>query len=174
MSCDQHNDPFGHSSDWDEPENELRTIRGDSTAVGFSNEHKGILIVPVFFNVLRLNSPAHMSRWEQVQKEVKATDTYHLTETELVFGAKLAWRNSVRCIGRIQWSKLQVFDCRYVTTTSGMFEALCNHIKYSTNKGNIRLKPGTMGMTVAIQHNCPMTRCSNPHGPENGQSDPSE
>lgn len=34
--------------------------------------------------------------------------------------------------------RLQVFDCRYVTTTSGMFEALCNHIKYSTNKGNIR------------------------------------
>nr|CAD7595373.1 unnamed protein product [Timema genevievae] len=88
--------------------------------------------------LLTLNSPAHVSRWEQVQKEVKATDTYHLTETELVFGAKLAWRNSVRCIGRIQWSKLQVFDCRYVTTTSGMFEALCNHIKYSTNKGNIR------------------------------------
>ncbi|KAI4462215.1 nitric oxide synthase-related [Holotrichia oblita] len=34
--------------------------------------------------------------------------------------------------------QVQVFDCRYVTTTSGMFEALCNHIKYSTNKGNIR------------------------------------
>lgn len=32
----------------------------------------------------------------------------------------------------------QVFDCRYVTTTSGMFEALCNHIKYATNKGNLR------------------------------------
>jgi len=26
-----------------------------------------------------------------------------------------------------------------VTTTSNMFEAICNHIKYSTNKGNIRL-----------------------------------
>ncbi|KAG5898095.1 hypothetical protein JTB14_027452 [Gonioctena quinquepunctata] len=84
------------------------------------------------------NSPAHHSRWEQVQKEVAATGTYQLTETELIYGAKLAWRNSVRCIGRIQWSKLQVFDCRYVTTTSGMFEALRNHIKYSTNKGNIR------------------------------------
>ncbi|KAJ8872955.1 hypothetical protein PR048_026571 [Dryococelus australis] len=36
------------------------------------------------------------------------------------------------------WSVLQVFDCRCVTTTSGMFEAICNHIKYSTNKGNIR------------------------------------
>ncbi|KAJ9597797.1 hypothetical protein L9F63_011405 [Diploptera punctata] len=92
-----------------------------------------------FTSIRRLNSAAHNSRWEQVQKEVQHTGTYQLTETELVYGAKLAWRNSVRCIGRIQWSKLQVFDCRYVTTTtSGMFEALCNHIKYSTNKGNIR------------------------------------
>ena len=33
---------------------------------------------------------------------------------------------------------VQVFDCRYVTTTSGMFEAICNHIKYATNKGNLR------------------------------------
>ncbi|XP_063930433.1 nitric oxide synthase, salivary gland isoform X2 [Zophobas morio] len=91
-----------------------------------------------FTSIRRANSPAHTSRWEQVQKEMSTTGTYQLTETELVYGAKLAWRNSVRCIGRIQWSKLQVFDCRYVTTTSGMFEALCNHIKYSTNKGNIR------------------------------------
>ncbi|XP_066248100.1 nitric oxide synthase isoform X2 [Euwallacea similis] len=91
-----------------------------------------------FTSIRRAQSPAHISRWEQVQKEVAATGAYQLTETELIYGAKLAWRNSVRCIGRIQWSKLQVFDCRYVTTTSGMFEALCNHIKYSTNKGNIR------------------------------------
>ncbi|CAK9823130.1 Nitric oxide synthase, salivary gland [Anthophora retusa] len=91
-----------------------------------------------FSSIRRLNSDAHRYRWESVKKEVIATNTYQLTETELVFGAKLAWRNAARCIGRIQWSKLQVFDCRYVTTTSGMFEALCNHIKYSTNKGNIR------------------------------------
>lgn len=56
----------------------------------------------------RLNSPAHETRWQQVQSEIKATGTYNLTETELVYGAKLAWRNSARCIGRIQWSKLQV------------------------------------------------------------------
>ncbi|XP_044753718.1 nitric oxide synthase-like protein isoform X2 [Coccinella septempunctata] len=91
-----------------------------------------------FTSIRRLNSTAHKARWEQVQTEVKAGGTYQLTETELIYGAKLAWRNATRCIGRIQWSKLQVFDCRYVTTTSGMFEALCNHIKYSTNKGNIR------------------------------------
>ncbi|XP_018567945.1 nitric oxide synthase, salivary gland isoform X2 [Anoplophora glabripennis] len=91
-----------------------------------------------FTSIRRAQSPAHTVRWEQVQKEIAATGSYQLTETELIYGAKLAWRNSARCIGRIQWSKLQVFDCRYVTTTSGMFEALCNHIKYSTNKGNIR------------------------------------
>ncbi|CAH1168649.1 unnamed protein product [Phyllotreta striolata] len=91
-----------------------------------------------FTSIRRSDSPAHLVRWEQVQKEIATTGTYQLTETELVYGAKLAWRNAVRCIGRIQWSKLQVFDCRSVTTTSGMFEALCNHIKYSTNKGNIR------------------------------------
>ncbi|XP_011860822.1 PREDICTED: nitric oxide synthase, salivary gland [Vollenhovia emeryi] len=91
-----------------------------------------------FTSIRRLNSDAHRARLESVQREVISTGTYQLTETELVFGAKLAWRNAARCIGRIQWSKLQVFDCRYVTTTSGMFEALCNHIKYSTNKGNIR------------------------------------
>ncbi|XP_075220584.1 nitric oxide synthase isoform X1 [Lycorma delicatula] len=91
-----------------------------------------------FASIRRSNSASLESRWAQVQAEVESTGTYQLTETELVFGAKLAWRNSVRCIGRIQWAKLQVFDCRSVTTTTGMFEAICNHIKYSTNKGNIR------------------------------------
>ncbi|XP_019875678.1 nitric oxide synthase, salivary gland isoform X1 [Aethina tumida] len=101
-------------------------------------QHAKDFLDQYFTSIRRSQSPAHIARWEQVQKEVNTTGAYQLTETELIYGAKLAWRNSVRCIGRIQWSKLQVFDCRYVTTTSGMFEALCNHIKYSTNKGNIR------------------------------------
>lgn len=58
--------------------------------------------------VHRHKSPAHETRLQQVQKDIEATGTYHLTETELIYGAKLAWRNSARCIGRIQWSKLQV------------------------------------------------------------------
>lgn len=56
----------------------------------------------------RANSETHAARWAQVQQEIDASGTYRLTETELVYGAKLAWRNSARCIGRIQWSKLQV------------------------------------------------------------------
>ncbi|CAB3366830.1 Hypothetical predicted protein [Cloeon dipterum] len=60
-----------------------------------------------FASIRRLNSAAHQSRWAQVCKEVDESGTYQLTNTELVYGAKLAWRNSSRCIGRIQWSKLQ-------------------------------------------------------------------
>lgn len=56
----------------------------------------------------RLNSPAHKNRLLQIQKEIEESGTYQLSETELTYGAKLAWRNAYRCIGRIQWSKLQV------------------------------------------------------------------
>ncbi|XP_011496043.1 PREDICTED: nitric oxide synthase, salivary gland [Ceratosolen solmsi marchali] len=101
-------------------------------------EHAKDFLEQYFTSIKRLNSDVHNQRLDCIKRDTLLTGTYQLTETELIFGAKLAWRNASRCIGRIQWSKLQVFDCRYVTTTSGMFEALCNHIKYSTNKGNIR------------------------------------
>lgn len=105
-----------------------------------------------FASIRRANTPAHEARWMAVQEEVAKSGTYQLTTTELVFGAKLAWRNASRCIGRIQWSKLQVFDCRQVTTTSGMFEALCNHIKYSTNKGNIRSAVTVFPQRTDVKH----------------------
>ncbi|CAH3893206.1 unnamed protein product [Pieris brassicae] len=97
-----------------------------------------LFIREYFSSIRRENTDAHMKRLQEVEKEINARGTYQLKTPELVFGAKLAWRNAARCIGRIQWKKLQIFDCREVTTTSGMFEALCNHIKYATNKGNIR------------------------------------
>lgn len=32
----------------------------------------------------------------------------------------------------------QVFDARDCTTAHGMYNYICNHIKYATNKGNLR------------------------------------
>ncbi|XP_052251879.1 nitric oxide synthase, brain-like [Dreissena polymorpha] len=58
-------------------------------------------------SIKRLNTPAHTSRLQEVDDSVKTTGTYELTTAELTYGAKTAWRNSARCIGRIQWSKLQ-------------------------------------------------------------------
>lgn len=56
----------------------------------------------------RENTDAHTRRLQEVQKELDQKGTYELNTSELVFGAKLAWRNASRCIGRIQWKKLQV------------------------------------------------------------------
>uniref|UniRef100_A0A8D3AKA8 Nitric oxide synthase 1 n=1 Tax=Scophthalmus maximus TaxID=52904 RepID=A0A8D3AKA8_SCOMX len=86
----------------------------------------------------RNGSKAHVDRLEEVTKEIDASGTYQLKDTELIYGAKHAWRNAARCVGRIQWSKLQVFDARDCTTAHGMYNYICNHIKYATNKGNLR------------------------------------
>uniref|UniRef100_A0AAY4C5Z4 Nitric oxide synthase n=1 Tax=Denticeps clupeoides TaxID=299321 RepID=A0AAY4C5Z4_9TELE len=91
-----------------------------------------------YTSIKRCGSKAHEDRLEEVTKEIEQTGTYQLKDTELIYGAKHAWRNAARCVGRIQWSKLQVFDARDCTTAHGMFNYICNHIKYATNKGNLR------------------------------------
>ncbi|XP_022255675.1 nitric oxide synthase, salivary gland-like, partial [Limulus polyphemus] len=58
-------------------------------------------------SIKRFKSRAHEERWNEVIAETEGRGTYELRETELIYGAKLAWRNAPRCIGRIQWSKLQ-------------------------------------------------------------------
>ncbi|XP_064460172.1 nitric oxide synthase-like protein isoform X2 [Ornithodoros turicata] len=101
-------------------------------------QHAKEFLDQYYTSIKRFHSKVHEKRWADVEKQVQQRGTYDLTETELVFGAKLAWRNSPRCIGRIQWSKLQIFDARHCYTSRDMYEAICTHLKYSTNKGNIR------------------------------------
>jgi nitric-oxide synthase len=77
-------------------------------------------------------------RLTEITLELERTGTYTLTTDELLFGSKTAWRNASRCIGRIQWNKLELQDARHVRNTKEMFDALCKHIDYATNGGNIR------------------------------------
>ena len=42
--------------------------------------------------------------------------------------AKLAWRNSVRCIGRRLWKGLDVIDARSLSEPDDIFEALLTHL----------------------------------------------
>src|SRR4051794_7790569 len=46
---------------------------------------------------------AFADRMRQVRGEVKAHGTYRHTPEELTFAARVAWRNSARCIGRLYW-----------------------------------------------------------------------
>ena len=54
------------------------------------------------------NSDDYQNRLVEVIKSIEETGSYEMTEKELIFATKTAWRNAPRCIGRIQWNNLQV------------------------------------------------------------------
>ncbi|RWS11815.1 nitric oxide synthase: inducible-like protein [Dinothrombium tinctorium] len=91
-----------------------------------------------FIYLKKDNSDELSKRLAEVTKELEQTATYTLTTDELCFGAKTAWRNNARCIGRMHWNQLQIQDARHVRTTEEMFKAICKHIEISTNGGNIQ------------------------------------
>ncbi|MBS2967733.1 nitric oxide synthase oxygenase [Metabacillus sp. KIGAM252] len=73
-----------------------------------------------------------------IKQEIEATGQYVHTGIELEYGAKLAWRNSNRCIGRLFWQSLHVMDERGAETEEEVAEALIRHIEYASNGGKIR------------------------------------
>lgn len=77
-------------------------------------------------------------RIRQVRREIDATGTYRHTQTELEFGARVAWRNSAKCIGRIYWRSLQVRDRREVRDGADVAAESIMHLRKATNGGRIR------------------------------------
>lgn len=76
-------------------------------------------------------------RLTAIQQEIDSTGTYTHTFEELEHGARMAWRNSNRCIGRLYWKSLVLNDKRNVSTTDEVFDALEEHLNKATNKGKI-------------------------------------
>lgn len=70
--------------------------------------------------------------------EIKAVGEYIPTTEELTFGARVAWRNSNKCIGRLFWQSLHVVDARDTLDEQAIFEKLLMHIQFATNNGKIR------------------------------------
>lgn len=77
-------------------------------------------------------------RLAHIQAEIDLTGTYRPSFDELAYGAKLAWRNSTRCIGRLQWHNLEVCDMRHLSSAEDIFEACVEHLRLATNGGRIR------------------------------------
>ena len=71
-------------------------------------------------------------------KEIEQTGEYIPTTEELTFGARVAWRNSNKCIGRLFWQSLHVVDSRGLLDEQAIFESLLAHIQFATNEGKIR------------------------------------
>ena len=58
---------------------------------------------------------------------------------ELSYGAKLAWRNSNRCIGRLFWDSLNVEDARNVDNERDFIDTINHHLEHATNNGRSSL-----------------------------------
>ncbi|MEU8244546.1 nitric oxide synthase oxygenase [Actinoplanes missouriensis] len=77
-------------------------------------------------------------RLAQVRAEITHTGTYAHTGAELEFGARVAWRNSKRCIGRLYWRNLTVRDLRTVDKAKEIFLECAQHLRDAYNGGRIR------------------------------------
>jgi len=77
-------------------------------------------------------------RLDKVERDIMAYGHYTHTSDELAYGAKVAWRNSNKCIGRLFWQSLQVKDQRAITDEETIYEKLLEHIEFATNNGKIR------------------------------------
>ncbi|MFC5823769.1 nitric oxide synthase oxygenase [Nonomuraea insulae] len=78
------------------------------------------------------------ARLRDVSRDVARHGTYTHTYEELEFGARVAWRNSNRCIGRLYWRSLKVRDRRRVGTAEGVALECVAHLRDATNNGKIR------------------------------------
>ena len=86
----------------------------------------------------RDTSQTYQGRLAEVQAAIERTGTYTHTVDELVYGARVAWRNSTRCIGRLHWKSLIIRDLRHLATAQDIFEAIVEHLRIATNGGKIR------------------------------------
>jgi nitric-oxide synthase len=77
-------------------------------------------------------------RLMNVSREIEMSGTYWHTPAELAFGARVAWRNSSRCIGRLYWRSLRVRDRRDVTAAPDIAAESVTHLLEATNGGRIR------------------------------------
>ena len=77
-------------------------------------------------------------RVRQVRAEIGVYGTYRHTPAELEFAARVAWRNSSRCIGRLYWRTLRVRDRRQVNAPAQIAAECMTHLREATNGGRIR------------------------------------
>ncbi|MDP1598985.1 nitric oxide synthase oxygenase [Phenylobacterium sp.] len=80
------------------------------------------------------------NRRAAVISQLRRQGWYEHTSEELAFGARVAWRNSAQCVGRIFWKSLEVIDCRAVTEPSAIAGELVSYLQQSHQEAPVRSK----------------------------------
>lgn len=84
------------------------------------------------------DAPEPSRRLAMAVREFGERGIFSHTTTELEFGARVAWRNANRCIGRLYWRSLIVRDRRRVRRAQAVAEECIEHLRVATNDGRIR------------------------------------
>ncbi|MEV6492877.1 nitric oxide synthase oxygenase [Actinoplanes sp. NPDC051633] len=92
-----------------------------------------------------------------VRAQIAATGSYVHTTEELSYGAKMAWRNASRCIGRLYWRSLRVLDRRRARTSDEIFSLLVHHLQAA---GSTTIRP-VISIFPAAQPGQPYARVWN-------------
>lgn len=116
--------------------------------------------------------PGLRTRLRQVQGEIALGGSYQLSGEELGYGAKLAWRNSARCVGRAYWPALAVRDLRHITTPDGVFAGLRAHLRLAWNGGQIKPLISVFGPGVRIINDQLIRYAGHPDGNGGHLGDP--
>jgi nitric-oxide synthase len=115
-------------------------------------------------------------RWQEICDEIAATGTYTHTAEELEYGARVAWRNSARCIGRLYWKSLRVRDQRDRRAPADVAAECITHLRESTRGGRIRstitvFAPNRPGLSGPRIHNDQLVRYAGYHTPSGVRGD---
>jgi len=86
----------------------------------------------------KLADEAASARWKAVAAEIAATGSWTPSFEELQHGARMAWRNNARCIGRLFWPSLRVRDRRHLSEPEDIHQELLEHLSLATNGGKIQ------------------------------------
>lgn len=99
---------------------------------------KALSFIKQMYQELNYPETQYQERIAEIKQAIAETGTYRHTTEELTYGAKMAWRNSNRCIGRLFWNRLIVHDARDVKTESDFLHSIHQHLEDATNHGKIR------------------------------------
>lgn len=94
--------------------------------------------IRTFYDETGRSEQEMQSRLLEIESQMIKYGGYEQTSDEIIYGAKMAWRNSNKCIGRLFWQSLNVIDKRDLHTEEEIFQALLGHIQFATNEGRIR------------------------------------
>ena len=91
-----------------------------------------------FHRELGRPAAACAEREKEVAREIRSHGFYRHTPEELAFGARVAWRNHARCVGRLFWKSLEVRDCRHISDPDAIAGQVCEHMRLALGDGAIR------------------------------------